>query len=142
MINPWIEWQKMVRAGTMLGETLSATQRVVEHRAKTIESAINNPMGADTIELGRMVSEKSAAFSAAGVSLSRDWFAMHREWNAQLADLSAVMLGQLPGPRKAQAMMARGQRMGSAALGSGVRAMTPIHRAATANEKRLGRAKR
>ena len=35
-------------------------------------------------------------------------------------------------------MMARSQRLGSAALASGVRAMTPIHKAATANQRRLG----
>ena len=141
MINPWIEWQRMVRAGTMLSETYSATQRVVEHRTKTIEHAMSDPMSADMVELGRMVSEKSAAFGAAGASLSRDWLAMQRDWNAQLNDVSAMMLGRLPGPGNAQTMVARGQRLGSAALASGVRAMTPIHRAATANEKRLARAK-
>jgi len=139
MINPWIEWQRMVRAGTMLGETLTATQSVVEHRSKTIENAMSDPLGADYAELGRMVSEKSEAFGAAGASLSRDWFAMQRDWNAQAIALSAMMFGKHPGPRKAQAMMTRGQRLGSAALASSVRAMTPIHRAATANERRLGR---
>lgn len=139
MVNPWLEWQRMVRAGTMLSETLNATHRVVGHRSKTIETAMSDPLGADTVELGRMVSEKSSAFGAAGASLSRDWFAMQRDWNAQAIALSAMMMGQMPGPRAAQAMMARSQRLGSAALASGVRAMTPIHRAATANEKRLGR---
>ena len=142
MINPWIEWQKMVRAGTMMSETFSATQRVVEHRTRTIEQALSDPMGADYGELGRMVSEKSAAFGAAGASLSKDWFSMQRDWNAQMTDLSAMMTGRMPSPGKAQAMLARSQRLGSAALASSVRAMTPIHRAATANEKRLGRAKR
>jgi len=142
MINPWTEWQRMIRAGTMLSETLNATQSVVEHRSKTIETAMNDPFGADYVELGRMVSEKSEAFGAAGASLSRDWFAVQRDWNAQAMALSAMMFGQLPGPRKAQAMIARGQRLGSAGLSSGVRAMTPIHRTATANEKRLARAKR
>ena len=142
MVNPWIEWQRMIRAGTMLSETLTATHSVVGHRSKTIESAMSDPLGADYVELGRMVSEKSVAFSAAGTSLSRDWLAMQRDWNAQVVDLSAIMLGRVPGPRKALAMAARGQRLGSAALSSGVRAMIPIHRAATANEKRLARAKR
>ena len=142
MVNPWIEWQRMIRAGTMLSETLTATQSVVGHRSKTIESAMSDPLGADYVELGRMVSEKSTAFGAAGASLSRDWLAMQRDWNAQMADLSAMMLGRVPGPRKAMAMAARGQRMGSAALASSMRAMTPIHRAATANEKRLARGKR
>lgn len=139
MINPWIEWQKMVRAGTMMSETFTATQAVVEYRSKTIETAMNDPIGADMVELGRMVSEKSTAFGAAGASLSKDWFAMQRDWNAQAAALSAMMMGRMPGPQAAQAMMARGQRLGSAALASGVRAMTPVHRAATANQRRLGR---
>lgn len=139
MINPWIEWQKMVRAGTMVTETLNATQKVVEHRSRTIERAMSDPMQADIVELGRMVSEKSAAFGAAGASLSKDWFAMQRDWNAQMTDLSAMMTGRMPSPGKALAMLARGQRLGSAALASSVRAMTPIHRTATANERRLGR---
>ena len=137
MVNPWLEWQRMVRAGTMLSETMTASQTVVGHRGKTIEAALSDPMSADYVELGRMVSEKTAAFGAAGASLSRDWFAMQRDWNAQVADLSAIMLGRVPGPRKALAMAARGQRLGSAALASGVRAMTPIHRTATANQRRL-----
>ena len=142
MVNPWIEWQRMIRAGTMLSETLSATHSVVGHRSKAIESAMGDPLGADYVELGRMISEKSVAFGAAGTSLSRDWLAMQRDWNAQAMALSQMMMGQVPGSRAAQAMVARGQRLGSAALASGVRAMTPIHRAAMANEKRLARAKR
>ena len=102
MINPWVEWQKMVRAGTMMSETLTATQAVVEHRSKTIEAAMSDPMHADMVELGRMVSEKSAAFGAAGMSLSSDWFAMQRDWTAQMSDLSAMMLGRIPGPGKAR----------------------------------------
>jgi hypothetical protein len=139
MINPWVEWQKLVRAGTLMSETLSATQAVVEHRGKTIEAAITDPMGADLAELGRMVTEKGAAFGAAGPSLSRDWLTMQRDWTAQMNDLSAMMLGRMPGPARAQAMVARGQRLGSAALASGIRAMTPIHKTATANQRRLDR---
>ena len=100
---------------------------------------MSDPLGADYNELGRMVSEKATAFGAAGASLSRDWLAMQRDWGAQVSDVSAMMLGKLPSPQKAQAMMARSRRLGSAALGSSVRAMTPIHRTATANQKRLGR---
>lgn len=139
MMNPWVEWQKMVRARAMMTETLSATQAVVEHRTKTIETAMSDPMQADLVELGRMVSEKSAAFGLAGASLSRDWITMQRDWNAQLSAMSAMMLGAMPTPTAANAMVARGQRLGSAALASGLRAMAPIHKAATANQRRLGR---
>lgn len=142
MVNPWIDWQRMVRAGTMLSETLNATHSVVGHRSKTIETAMSNPMGADYVELGRMVTEKNAAFGAASASLSRDWFAMQRDWNAQAMALSQMMMGQIPSQRSTQAMIVRGQRLGSAALSSGVRAMTPIHHAATANERRLAKINR
>ena len=139
MTNPWIEWQKMWRAGTMLSETMTASHAVVEHRSRTIEDAISDPLRADYGELNRMVSEKATAFGAAGMSLSRDWLAMQRDLGAQVSDVSAMMLGKLPSASKAQAMMARNQRLGSAALASSVRAMTPIHKAATANQRRLGK---
>ena len=139
MINPWAEWQNMVRAGTMLSETLTATQAVVKHRSRTIEQAMVNPIGADLVELGRMVSEKSNAFGAAGASLSKDWFALQRDYYAQISDVSAMMLGKLPSPDRAQKMLARGSRLGNTALASSVRAMTPIHRVARANQRRLDR---
>ena len=139
MINPWTEWQQMLSAGKMLSETMTASQAVVEHRSRTIEQAMSNPPGADMTELGLMVSEKSAAFGLAGASLSKDWLAMQRDLTAQFSDLSAMMFGQLPGPRRAQKMLARGSRLGSTAVASSVRAMTPIHRAATANQRRLER---
>ncbi|WP_309602179.1 hypothetical protein [Sphingomonas sp.] len=139
MTNMWTEWQKMWRAGTMLSETMVASHAVVEHRGRTIEDAMSDPLSADYVELNRMVSEKATAFGAAGLSLSRDWLAMQRDWRAQVSDVSAMMLGKLPSPQKTQAMMARSQRLSSAALASSVRAMTPIHRAATANQRRLAR---
>ena len=142
MTHMWSEWQRLWRAGTMLSETMIASQAVVEHRSKTIEDAFSNPLGADHAELGWMVSENATAFGAAGASLSRDWLAMQRDWGAQVSDVSAMIVGKLPSPQKSQAMMTRSQRLGSAALASGVQAMTPIHRAATGNQKRLARAKR
>ncbi len=139
MTDPWREWQRLVRAGTMWSETLSASQAVVGHRSKTIESALSDPFGADHAELGRMVSEKSAAFGAAGASLARDYFAMQADLGAQSAALGKMMMGQLPTPQAAQAMITRTQRLGTTAVASTIRAMTPVHRAATANAKRLGK---
>ena len=126
----------------MFRETLAASHKVVSHRQQTINAAINDPIGADHVELGRMVSEKATAFGAAGSSLARDWWAMQADFGAQATALGSMMMGQIPGPKAAQAMLARGQRIGSAALTSSTRAMTPIHRAATANERRLRRGKR
>ena len=135
--DPWSEWQRLWRAGTMMSETMTASHAVVGHRSKTIETAMCDPLRADHAELARMVSEKAAAFGAAGASLSRDWLAMQRDWNAQTVAMSAVMMGRLPGPRGAQAMIMRGQRLSNAALASTNRALKPIHAAATANARRL-----
>ena len=137
MIDLWREWERMIRAGTLWSETLSAAHAVVGHRSRTIESALKNPLRADHAELGRMVSEKSSAFGAAGASLVRDVSTMQADLAAQAAALGAMMIGQLPSPRATQAMVARNRRLASAALASSVRAMVPIHKAATANARRL-----
>ena len=141
MINPWTEWMRMVRAGTMLSETIDASHRVVSHRRKTIEAALHDPVGADYLELTRMVSEKSTAFAAAGWSLARDWVAMQADLGAQASAMGRVMMGEMPSARAAQAMISRGQRLSSAALAGSIRAMTPVHRAATANARRLSKVK-
>lgn len=141
MINPWTEWMRMVWAGTMLGETLTAAHQVVGHRTKTIEAAAQNPLSADYPELIRMVSEKSAAFAASSWSMMRDWVAMQADLGAQASALGKVMMGEMPSPKAAQAMMSRGQRLGSAAVASSIRAMRPVHSAATANARRLSKTK-
>lgn len=142
MINPWTEWLRMVRAGTMLSETLNASHNVFGHRSKTIEDAFNNPLSADYLELSRMVSEKGTAFAASGWSMMRDWVAMQADLGAQASALGKVMMGEMPSARAAQAMMTRGQRLSSAAVAGSIRAMTPVHKAATANARRLAKMKR
>jgi len=139
MIDPWREWQRMIRAGTMWSETLNAAHAVVGHRSRTIKSALHDPLGADHAELGRMVSEKSSAFGAAGTSLVRDVLDLQADLAAQAAALGQMMFGQLPTPRAAQEMVLRSQRLGTAALASSIRALTPVHKAATANARRLGK---
>jgi hypothetical protein len=139
MTNPWREWNRLMRAGTMWSETLTASHAVVGHRSKTIEAALANPLGADHAELGRMVSEKSSAFGEAAASLTRDYFAAQSDLNAQAEAVGKMMMGQLPTTNAALAMVDRSQRLGSAALASSVRALAPVHKAATANARRLGR---
>ena len=139
MIDPWREWQRMIRAATMWSETLNAAHAVVGHRSRTIKSALHDPLGADHAELGRMVSEKSSAFGAAGTSLVRDVLDLQADLAAQAAALGQMMSGQLPTPRATQEMVLRSQRLGTAALASSIRALTPVHKAATANARRLGK---
>ncbi len=139
MTDPWREWERLIRAGTMWSETLSASHKVVGHRSRTIEDALTDPFGADHAELGRMVSEKSLAFGAAGASLARDYLTMQADLSAQAAAMGKLMMGQLPTPRASLAIAARAQRLGSAGLASSIRALTPVHKAATANARRLGK---
>ncbi len=139
MTNMWREWERLMRAGSMWSETLTASHAVVGHRSKTNEAPMSDPIPADHAELGRMVSEKSAAFGAAGASLAKDYLAMQADLGAQAAALGSLMMGQLPGPRATQAIVNRGQRLGGAALASSIRALTPVHQTATANARRLKR---
>jgi hypothetical protein len=139
MMNLWRDWQRMMRAGTMWSQTMTAAQTVVGHRSKTIEAALVDPLAADHVELGRMISEKTSAFGAAGASLARDYLSMQADLSAQAAALGQMMMGQLPSPRATQAMVTRSQRLSSAALASSIRAMKPVHKAATANARRLGK---
>jgi len=125
----------------MWGETMTSSHAVVGHRSKTIERALNDPFAADFAELGRMVSEKSNAFGAAGASLARDYFSMQADLSAQAAAMGKLLMGQLPTSRATQAMLTRNQRLASAALASSIRALTPVHKAATENARRLGRTK-
>ena len=139
MVNPWVEWQRLIRAGTMIGETWVATQQVVEHRSKAIEGALADPIHADHAELTRMVTEKGTAFGNAGASLARDWWAMQADLGAQAVAVGNMMMGKIPSPSATQATITRAQRLASAALSSSVRAMAPVHRVATANAKRLSK---
>lgn len=139
MINMWNDLQRMMRAATMVGETLDASRSVIGYRQERLNAAASDPLAADYPELTRMLSEKAEAFGAAGAELAGSWWAMQRDMSAQWADFSSIMLGQWPGPRKVRAMASRGERLGRAALSSSVRAMEPIHRTATANARRLKR---
>ena len=86
-----------------------------------------------------MVTEKGAAYAKAGTSLTGDWAAMQGDISAQMLAIGNIMAGRAPGPRATQALITRGQRIGSAALASSIRAMAPVHRAATNNARRLSK---
>ena len=118
---------------------MTAAQAVVGHRTRTIETALSNPFAADHVELGRMLSEKANAFGASGASLTRDWLTMQADMSAQATALGKMMTGQLPTASATQAMVTRSQRLATAALASSIRALTPVHKAATANARRLGK---
>lgn len=141
MYNPWAGWNAMMKAGTMLGETLDASRRVVNARQGTISNAMSDPFHADHRELTLMVEEKADAFSLAGTALANSWFSMQSDVAAQAMAVGGMMMsGKILSAKVTQALAARQVRIGDAALRGSMKALRPIHAAATANARRLGKA--
>jgi hypothetical protein len=140
MNSPFTLWSSWLTAGRMVGETMDAAQAVISSRSETIAAATRNPLEADVAELGLMVSEKSKAFAEAGESLASDWTRMHGDLVAQAEALGSLWMTPLL-PGKAMALLARTQRINQRAVASGIRALRPIHAIATANQRRLRKAR-
>ncbi|MCA1654591.1 MAG: hypothetical protein ABR588_05720 [Sphingomicrobium sp.] len=136
----WTAWRTMMRAGTMMRETIDASHHVVEVRGEAISAAMSDPLHADQTELALMVNEKTEAFALAGAALTSRWLAMQSDLAAQALAVGGLMVsGRLPGRRAARAMVARQRRIGYAAAKGSIAALQPIHAAATANARRLKR---
>lgn len=124
--------------GVALQETALAACAVVGHRGRTIDAALRNPLEADLVELGMMVPEKVAAFGLAGASLARDWIALQSELLAQGRDLAALASGRAGGDT-ARRVGERASRIAARTGAAAERALAPVHAAATANQRRLGK---
>ena len=129
----------MWTTGTKWVELMMATGEVVQSRSQTIAAACRDPAGADHRELARMVPEKVQAFSQAHAALARDAGAIQSEW-LKLASMS--MSGALLSPAGALDWWQRSARLVDTMAGTAGKAMTPVHRAATGNAKRLRKARR
>ena len=138
MIDPFRLMTDWMKAGRMVGETLDAAKAVVAHRGETIAAAANDPLRADHRELTLMVTEKGHAFAKAGSTLAGDWAAMQSDvWRQATAIQSMMLSGRVPSLAATGAIIDRGARINQRAFTSGVRALKPIHAAATANQRRL-----
>ena len=138
MIDPFRLMSNWMKAGRMVGETLDAAQAVVAHRGEPIAAAANDPLRADHRELALMVTEKGHAFAKSGSTLAGDWAAMQSDvWRQATAIQSMMLSGRVPSLAATGAIIDRGARINQRAFTSGVRALKPIHAAATANQRRL-----
>jgi hypothetical protein len=145
--SPFDTWSRMVSAGWSMatlglraGETLVAADSVVRHRSAAIDHAMRNPLAADHTELTGMITEKAEAFGRAGASIAADMTRLQSDMFAQASAVAAMwMTGMPPTARTYGEMANRSQRMMARAIGSGGRALAPIHAKATANAKRLER---
>ncbi len=151
MLDPFTYWTRamtisldMAKTLARASETAVASRDVIDQRTDTIESAVRDPLHADIAELVRMVPEKVAAFSQAGVALIDGWVGWNHACAAEAQHLSAMaMRGRLPTPGEWMALATRVQTfaLASAERGASVGAATlkPVHAKAVSNARRLGR---
>lgn len=153
MIDPFTYWSRMMTVSLDMaetamraGHTLNASRDVIDKRGGLIRAAMTDPVGADHAELGRMVPEKLAAFSAAGDAVMKGWVAWNRALMSEAQHMGVMaMRGRAPTPLEWIALAARGQALGLAAVESSARvsaaALKPVHAKAVSNAKRLNRRK-
>ena len=138
MIDPFRMMTNMMKAGRMLSETLDASSAVVAKRGRTIAAAANDLFNADHRELALMVTEKGRAFAKSGSTMAGDWMSLQSDLMRQSQAIGSIMLsGRVPTFAAAGAIIDRGARINQRAISSSIRALKPIHAAATANQRRL-----
>lgn len=153
MLDPFTAWSRLwassietARTAGRVGEMMSASGEVVSRRADMMQAALRSPLDADHAELARMVPEKIEAFAQAGGAIVSGWWAMQAAMMAEAQHAGAMMMrGRIPSPLEASALMARnaGFLIGSVERASRVSAaaLAPVHAKATANARRLKRAR-
>jgi hypothetical protein len=116
--NPWMLWFELAMKS---GEMMFASGQVIDNRLRRIARTGHNPGAGDRAEFMRMGTEK---LQATGESMMAVTQLMMRMWQPWMAGR-----GSLPRLSRDTA------RLAGAAL-------QPVHRAATANARRLARTKR
>jgi hypothetical protein len=145
------------RNGRKTSELAVAAGHVVAKRTALGAEAIIDPLNADLVEFARIIPEKVMAFSAMGMS----WLHWSGEITGHMAGLAAREMAHVAeaavatascrtpeGLIAAQSSIAaawvarawsHSMTLGSLVMRSHGAAMAPVHRAATANARRLGR---
>ncbi|MBA3896273.1 MAG: hypothetical protein H0X36_03875 [Sphingomonadaceae bacterium] len=138
--NPYDFWLGMWRTGMRLTETMHASGAVIDSRSRAMMDAARDPLNGDYRELNRMLPEKVAAFSQAGASLAADFWALQTQAMANWSQMMTLaMNGRGVSLRDWMAMASRSSAMMTRTGRSGAKALAPVHRAATANARRLKR---
>lgn len=149
MIDSFTYWTRVMSAWGSVGETRTrlaeiarASHDVIASRSVTIGQAMRSPLDGDYDELGRMVPEKVAAFAASGNAAMQAWWTLQAACIEQVGEVSAVLLrGRPPTLAELADLSSRSTMHGLRALETGSRmgrdVVRPVHRAATANAKRL-----
>lgn len=122
-------------AALQYAEMMFAAGKVVEQRTRMIHAASRSPLTGNYRELGKMVPEKVAAFGEAADILAREWGAWHTSVTAQVTGGLAPEALSLTGNKSLYNWVDAVTRLWTAPA----KALTPIHKAATANAQRLQR---
>lgn len=142
----WAELMKagygMVSTSLQASEMMVASGSVIGARMTIMGDAARRPLEADYAEIGSMVLEKAVAVSKVNQALVAQWSAMLRDASEQADHLGALVLrgrplgaGDLSG--LAERWLAHGTRMMTRTMDAGGLALAPMHKAATANARRL-----
>lgn len=138
----WSSGMRMAQTGYRMTETMNASREVIDSRVRTMAEAAVDPMGGDYRELGRMIPEKVEAFGRAGASAFGDLVAMQSAAMANCRQFASLaMAGRAPTVAEAEVMWVRSCGILSQAMDSTGRALAPLHSGATANARRLRRAR-
>ena len=122
---------------TKAAELAFAVPQVVAHRLLRMASAGPNLSARDRKEFARMIAEKNSAFGESWKAMALQSLQSHRAFAASLAR-AAWTPPSTRGHPGAQALAAQLHLATLAVLGKG---LTPVHRRAVANAKRLARTK-
>ncbi|PZU05978.1 hypothetical protein [Sphingomonas sp.] len=139
--NAWTPWNWPMQFAQLAHdvlETMDGAQRVVSARMPTIGAAIQDPMSADYTELGRMVTEKMTAFSAAGRATAGTGAIVRRAYDRNARVLGRAAGGEVIWPHEWLALAETNLAAWAAAWALPAAALAPIHRGVVANRKRLG----
>lgn len=128
--------RNLMRVGTQTAQLALAVPQVVGHRVTRMMNAGTVPDARDLRELSLMGSEKAAAFA-------ESWFAMCIEIMRANERLAFTLAASWWNAWFSPAGFGRHPRqLQSVASGVIAKGIAPVHRAAMANARRLGNAKR
>lgn len=136
-------WQNSLRlaeAGIKASETMQASAQVIGSRCRSISEAVRDPLTGDYAELARMVPEKADAFTRAGWAAARNLETMNRAaWTGLMEFGQIATAGRLPTAAELTRLSRRSSRIFACASAAAGKTLSPIHRRATGNARRLKR---
>ena len=133
--------RRSFKTATSLGrktlETAMAAPQVMAHRMGRMAAAGSRPSRRDQKEFFGMVAEKQQAFVLSWMAMANESLRLQQQmWSSLWA------VGLAPWPRKQAASLTAARRMQSAAVAIAEKGLTPVHRKAVSNAKRLSKVRR